>query len=66
MRIGMMADAYKPHISGITNYIALNKRYLERAGHDVFVFTFGDLDHEDDESRIIRSPGLPLVDTESL
>jgi glycosyltransferase involved in cell wall biosynthesis len=63
MRIGMMADTYKPHISGITNYIALNKRYLEREGHDVFVFTFGDLDYPDDETRIIRSPGLPLVDT---
>jgi glycosyltransferase involved in cell wall biosynthesis len=63
MRIGMMADAYKPHISGITNYIELNKRYLEQAGHDVFVFTFGNEDYQDDESHIIRSPGLPLVDT---
>ena len=40
MRIGMMADIYKPYISGITNYISLNKRYLEEAGHEVFVFTF--------------------------
>lgn len=63
MRIGMMADTYKPHISGITNYIELNKRYLEQAGHDVFVFTFGNEDYQDDEPRIIRSPGLPLVDT---
>lgn len=63
MRIGMMADAYKPHISGITNYIELNKRYLEQAGHDVFVFTFGNEDYQDDEPHIIRSPGLPLVDT---
>jgi glycosyltransferase involved in cell wall biosynthesis len=63
MRIGMMADAYKPHISGITNYIDLNKRYLEKAGHDVFVFTFGDLDYQDDEMRVIRSPGVPLADT---
>jgi 1,2-diacylglycerol 3-alpha-glucosyltransferase len=63
MRIGMMADVYKPHVSGITNYISLNKRYLEKAGHEVFVFTFGDLDYPDDESNIIRSPGLPLVDT---
>jgi len=63
MRIGMMTDVYKPHISGITNYIALNKRYLEQAGHEVFVFTFGDLEYEDDEPNIIRSPGLPLVDT---
>jgi len=59
----MMADVYKPHVSGITNYIDLNKRYLEKAGHDVFVFTFGDQDYRDDEKRVIRSPGLPLVDT---
>ncbi|MCS7010381.1 MAG: glycosyltransferase [Anaerolineales bacterium] len=63
MRIGMMADVYKPHISGITNYISLNKRYLEAAGHEVFVFTFGDQDYKEDETNIIRSPGFPLVDT---
>ncbi len=63
MRIGMMADVYKPHVSGVTHYIELNKRYLEKAGHDVFVFTFGDQDYRDDEAQVIRSPGLPLVDT---
>ena len=63
MRIGMMADAYKPYVSGITNYIDLNKRYLEEAGHDVYVFTFSEPDHKDDEARVIRSPGLPLADT---
>lgn len=63
MRIGMMADVYKPHISGVTNYISLNKRYLEAAGHEVFVFTFGNEDYPDDETNIIRSPGLPLIDT---
>lgn len=63
MRIGMMADVYKPHISGITNYISLNKHYLESYGHEVFVFTFGDVNHEDDETNIIRSPGLPILDT---
>jgi 1,2-diacylglycerol 3-alpha-glucosyltransferase len=63
MRIGMMTDVYKPHVSGITNYISLNKRYLEQAGHEVFIFTFGDLDYADDETGVIRSPGLALVDT---
>ncbi len=63
MRIGMMADVYKPHISGITHYISLNKQFLEEAGHEVFIFTFGDLDEQDGESNVIRSPGLPLVDT---
>ena len=63
MKIGMMADTYKPYVSGITNYIDLNKRALENAGHEVYVFTFGDLDHQDEEPRVIRSPGLPLADT---
>jgi len=63
MRIGMMADVYKPHVSGITNYIALNKTYLQQQGHEVYVFTFGDEGYEDDEPRIIRSVGMPLLDT---
>jgi len=63
MRIGMMVDAYKPYVSGITNYIDLNKRFLEKAGHEVYVFTFSEPNHEDNEERIIRSPGLPLADT---
>lgn len=63
MRIGMLADAYKPHISGITNYISLSKRYLERVGHEVFVFTFGGEDYQDEETNIVRAPGFPLVDT---
>jgi glycosyltransferase involved in cell wall biosynthesis len=63
MRIGMMVDTYKPYVSGITTYIDLNKRALENDGHEVYVFTFGDLDYQDDEPRVIRSPGLPLADT---
>lgn len=63
MRIGMLADVYKPHVSGITNYISLNKTHLEELGHEVYVFTFGDEDYEDDETNVIRSPGLPLRDT---
>jgi glycosyltransferase involved in cell wall biosynthesis len=63
MRIGMMVDTYKPYVSGVTNYVDLHKRAFERAGHEVYVFTFGDLDYQDDESRVLRSPGLPLADT---
>ena len=63
MRIGMMADTYKPYVSGVTNYIELNKRYLENNGSEVYVFTFSEPDHEGDEERVIRSPGLPLADT---
>lgn len=64
MRIGMMADIYKPHISGVTNYIALNKKYFEKLGHEVFVFTFKAKDQEylDDETNVYRSIGIPLFD----
>ncbi len=63
MRIGMMADTYKPYVSGITNYIDLNKRVLEAEGNEVYVFTFGDLDYRDDEPRVVRNPGVALADT---
>ncbi|MCC6301060.1 MAG: glycosyltransferase [Anaerolineales bacterium] len=63
MRIGMMTDAYKPYVSGVTSYVDINKRALEKLGHEVYVFTFGDLEYQDDEPRVIRSPGVPLSDT---
>jgi glycosyltransferase involved in cell wall biosynthesis len=63
MRIGMMVDTYKPYVSGVTNHVDLHKGVLERAGHEVYVFTFGDEDYQDDEPRILRSPGVPLADT---
>ncbi len=63
MRIGMMADVYKPHVSGITHYISLNRRALLAAGHEVFIFTFGENTAGDDEADVYRSPGLPLAQT---
>lgn len=63
MRIGMMLDTYKPHVSGVTNYVHLHKQAFERAGHEVYVFTFGDDDTHVTEPRILRSPGVPLADT---
>ena len=59
----MMVDIYKPHISGVTNYVELNKRFLEIAGHEVYVFTFGNENHPDDEKNVVRTPGLPYKDT---
>ena len=58
-----MVDSYKPYVSGITNYVDINKRYFEMAGHEVFVFTFGDLDYDDGEKNVIRSRGVPLADS---
>ncbi len=59
-----MVDNYKPYISGVTNQVELLKRAMELAGHDVYIFTFGDVKHgEHKEARVIRSPGLALADT---
>jgi len=63
MRIGMMADLYKTQVSGVTKSIALSKRWLEKAGHEVFVFTFGDDEVIDTEKNIIRTTGINVVDT---
>jgi glycosyltransferase involved in cell wall biosynthesis len=63
MKIGMLVDVYKPRINGVINYISLNKRFLEKLGHEIFVFTFGDEDYLDEEPNVIRSPGIPLLDT---
>ena len=59
----MMADIYKPHVSGVTNYISINKEFLEKLGHTVYVFTFGDPEYKDDELNVIRVPGLPVKDS---
>lgn len=63
MRIGMCCDMYLPHVSGVTNHIRLYKKYFEGLGHEVFIFTFGDRDYEDDEPNVYRTPALPWGDT---
>jgi len=63
MSLGILTVIFKPHVSGITNYISLNKLVLEKAGHEAYLFTFGDRDYPDEETHVILSPGLSLVDT---
>ncbi len=63
MRIGLLTDVYKPVLNGVTNFISLHKRELERNGHEAWVFTPGHTDYPDDEPRVIRSRAIPLSDT---
>lgn len=63
MRIGLFTDMYLPHVSGVTNHVRLCKRRFEELGHEVYLFTFGDRDHQDTEPNVIRSPGIPWGDT---
>ena len=59
MRIGLFADMYLPHISGVTNHLRLYKRYFEQQGHEVFLVTFGATQYRDDEPNIVRNPAVP-------
>lgn len=63
MKIGLFIDMYLPHVSGVTNHVRLYKRHFEDMGHEVFLFTFGDMDYSDDEPNVIRSKGLPWGET---
>jgi len=63
LRIGHFTEVYKPVINGVVNSISLCKRILESMGHEIYVFTIGNEDHQDDEPNIVRSPAVPLSDT---
>lgn len=61
MRIGMVTAVYKPVINGVTRMVELYREHLEAAGHEVIIFTLGDVDPGDDPA-IIRSPGFQVSD----
>lgn len=63
MRIGMFADMYKPHVSGVTNYISMYKTRFEQLGHEVYVFTYGNRSYTDEEVNVIRSPAIAWGNT---
>lgn len=59
----MVTACYKPVINGVTNMVALYKKHLEQAGHQVTIFTFGTPDPAGEEPGVVRSPALPLGDS---
>ncbi|HEY5118762.1 MAG TPA: glycosyltransferase [Anaerolineales bacterium] len=63
MRIGILADLYLPHISGITVFVSLYQKTLESFGHEAHVFTFGPTELPEEDFRVHRSPGLPIGKT---
>lgn len=63
MRIGFATDAYLPYVSGVTHYISLNCDYLERHGHETFVFSFSDPRTPPQRPHHITSPGLKVRGT---
>lgn len=63
MRIGFVTDQYMPYVSGVTHSISLNRRYLEKHGHETYIFHFAHPDAEPVEHRTITSPGFKLAGT---
>lgn len=59
----MFADMYKPHISGVTNYISMYKTRFEQLGHEVYVFTYGNRSYTDEEVNVVRSPAIAWGNT---
>lgn len=63
MRIGFATEAYLPYVSGVTHYVNLNCAYLERHGHEAFVFSFSDPRMPPSGPNHITSPGLKVRGT---
>ena len=42
MRVGLFTDTYFPQVSGVATSIRTLKEELEKAGHEVYIFTTTD------------------------
>jgi 1,2-diacylglycerol 3-alpha-glucosyltransferase len=60
MRIIIFSNAYKPTISGVVTSIALFRRGLIEAGHEVHIVAPEHKDFDDEEPYVFRLPALDL------
>lgn len=60
MRIGIFTDTYEPQINGVVTSIAILKRELIKAGHEVFVFCPRVPGFSDATPNIFRFPSIPF------
>ena len=60
MRSGQFTDSYLPIVNGVSTFVHVYKRTLEKFGHEPFIFTFGHTRYRDAEPNVIRSAGVPL------
>ncbi len=63
MRIGLIADAYKPYISGVTTSLNMLAEGLIKEGHEVFIITTtgkGAKEYDKNYPYIIRFRGFPV------
>ena len=62
MRIVIFSNTYKPVVSGVVTSIALFRRGLIEAGHDVHIIAPEYEEYEDEEPYVFRLPALSLPD----
>ena len=58
MKIGIFSDTYYPQINGVATSVLLLKEYLEKKGHEVYVFTTTDPKAPVHEERVARYPAF--------
>ena len=64
MRIGLVTACYKPVLNGVTRMVSLYKTHLEKAGHEVTIFTLGATGEGAlQEPHVVRSAAWPLAHT---
>ncbi|KLD57597.1 1,2-diacylglycerol 3-glucosyltransferase, partial [Lactiplantibacillus plantarum] len=63
MNIGIFTDTYYPQVSGVATSIKVLRNQLERAGHQVYIFTTTDphVDKNIYERNIFRFTSIPFV-----
>lgn len=62
MRVGLFTDTYFPQVSGVATSIRTLKEELEKAGHEVYVFTTTDKNVKRfEDPTIIRLPSVPFI-----
>ncbi|MBM7635664.1 glycosyltransferase family 4 protein [Streptococcus saliviloxodontae] len=62
MKIGFFTDTYFPQVSGVATSIRTLKEELEKAGHEVFIFTATEKNIKvDEDPTIVRLPSVPFI-----
>lgn len=69
MRIGIFTDSYLPRVDGVVTMVRLQKEYLTKLGHEVFVVSATYPDYEDSDNNIVRLSSfdpLPFGDIKTM
>ncbi|MDR1067602.1 MAG: glycosyltransferase family 4 protein [Clostridiales bacterium] len=61
MRVGIFTDTYYPQINGVATSSVILKKYLEKLGHKVYVFTTTDPNIKEKTSSVFRLPSMPFI-----